>query len=205
MDPILPAFWNWFLQYSAIFVTAGLTFASSFALYLIGTRRPRLLWYATDPALVPMPQPANTASSPPPTTHVGTATLFIFNDGRAPAREVHVGHFGTPPAHGVWPDIPRETVNLTGGGTAIRFPVIPPKVLVGISYLMFIPMTANSIDQLVSYVGSEDGWARRIPVVPQRLYPPWVIFLLRLLWLAGLWVVVNALVTLIIFLWHLYR
>jgi hypothetical protein len=127
--------------------------------------------------------------------------VFIYNNGRAPAREVLVGHFGVPPANGVWPDIPRDAVDLPGGGTAIRFPVIPPKVTVSISYLMF---AATAIEQIVSYIGSEDGYARRLPVMVQRVFPRWLIVILWALMIAGIWVAVNALLTLIIFLWRLY-
>jgi hypothetical protein len=207
---MLPLFWDWFLQYSSFFLTAALSFLVSYLIYLIGTRRPNLIWYASNPQLIPLrlppanPQAEANAQPLPQATHVGTASVFLYNAGRAPARDVFVGHFGVPPANGVLPDIPRENVNLPGGGTAIRFPVIPPKVTVSISYLMFPPLTAMAIEQIVSYVGSEDGYARRIPVMVQRVFPRWLIVLLWVLLGAGVWVAFNGLLTLIVFLWRLY-
>jgi hypothetical protein len=201
--PILPVFWDWFLKYSSFFLTAALSVLGSYIIYLVGTRRPNLIWYATNPQLIPLPA---TGQQPLlPGTRVGTATLFIYNNGRAPAREVLVGHFGPTPLNAVFPDIPRNDINLPGGGTAIQFPVIPPKVLVNISYLLSppVPLVA-SLDQIVSYVSSEEGYAKRIPVILQRIFPPWVNFSIRVLNFLGLWVVLNAMLTLIVFLWRLY-
>jgi hypothetical protein len=106
-----------------------------------------------------------------PVAPIGTFSLFLFNQGKAPAREVHVGHFYLP-ASNVFPDIPRDNIQTPGGGIAIRFPVIPPLTLITISYLIFGNF---SIDNVISYVGSEEGAAQRVPVVLQRVFPGWAI------------------------------
>jgi hypothetical protein len=123
--------------------------------------------------------------------------MFIFNQGKAAARELHVGHYWFP-ACSVYPDIPRQTVTLPGGGTAIRFPTIPPRTLITISYLV---LGNFAVDQIISYVGSEDGVAQRIPVILQRVYPKWLNrFLFGLIILGG-WVLLNVCISLIHYLW----
>ncbi len=90
---------------------------------------------------------------------LGTFSLHVFNQGRAPAREVCVGHIWLP-AHNVFPDIPREVEQTPGGSTIIRFPVVPPGTLISISYL--IP-GAFTVVTIISYLGYEDGIARPDP------------------------------------------
>jgi hypothetical protein len=101
----------------------------------------------------------------------------------------------------VFPDIPREELVTPGGGKAIRFPVLPPKTLIIISYLTFGIFT---VEQILSYVGSEQGLAKRIPVMLQRIWPPWVLKLVYALLVLGLWVALNALWSLIMHLWSVY-
>lgn len=88
-----------------------------------------------------------------------------------------------------------------GGGRAIRFAVLPPKTLVGISYLFF---GLHTVQNILSYVGSEEGAGKAIPVVLQRVWPPWILRILQVLLLAGLWVAVNATWSLIKLLWIVY-
>jgi hypothetical protein len=88
-----------------------------------------------------------------------------------------------------------------GGGKAIRFALIPPKTVISISYLFFGVM---SLEQIISYVGWEGGGAKKIPVLLQRVWPRWYLTTLWVVFLAGLWVLVNALVSLIQFLWLVY-
>ena len=197
-------FWSWLLKYSSFLVTGVVSFFVGYLLWLFTTKRANLIFYVSQTQWVrlpnvPAPAPGPAAQQLP--THLGTGTLFLWNAGKAPAREVHVGHHSLP-AHGVFPDIPRNIVNLLGGGIAIQFPIIPPKTLVSVSYLLFPPVT--TIDQIVSYVGSENGYATRIPVMLQRIFPKWVNAVLWALLLAGIWVAVNAAWSLTKFLWVVY-
>ena len=131
---------------------------------------------------------------------IGTFTLFLWNQGKAPASEVHVGHFWLP-ANNVFPDIPREIIKTPGGGMAIRFPILPPQTLISISYLFFGVFTVQNI---LSYVGSESGAAKHIPVMLQPIWSPWVLRATLVLMLLGIWVAVNALWSLVKFLWSTY-
>lgn len=101
----------------------------------------------------------------------------------------------------VFPDIPRETLQTQGGGSAIRFPTIPPKTAVTIAYLYF---GTQSVEQIISYVGWEGGRAKRIPVILQRVWPKWFNATVIAVFFAGVWVVVNAIVSLIKLLWLVY-
>jgi len=141
--------------------------------------------------------PQQGQQQPPP---IGTFTLFLWNAGKAPAREVHVGHFWLP-ASNVFPDLPRQLISTPSGGQAIKFPMIPPKTAISISYLFFGVFT---VEQIISYVGWEEGTAKKIPVMLQRIWPKWWITTLQVLLVAGIWVVVNALLSLIEFLWRVH-
>jgi hypothetical protein len=79
--------------------------------------------------------------------------------------------------------------------------VIPPKTLVVISYLYFGTMP---VEQIISYVGWEGGTAKRIPVILQRVWPKWYTTTLVAIFIAGLWVVVNGVLSLIRLLWWVY-
>ena len=101
----------------------------------------------------------------------------------------------------MYPDIQREVVHTPGGGIAIRFPVIAPKTVISISYLYFGVLT---VEQIISYVGWEGGTAKKIPVLLQRVWPKWQLIINWAIWVAGVWVVLNSVLSLIVFLWSVY-
>jgi hypothetical protein len=150
---------------------------------------------------VVVPVPANQPSQAGQQTTIGTFTLFLWNAGKASAREVLVGHFGQPPPHSVYPDLPRNTVNTPGGGAVVRFQTIPARTLVSITYLLWGVQVRQ---QTISYVTSESGQAKTIPVMLQRIWPKWYTTLCVVLFFVGMWVVLNALISLIGFLWVTY-
>lgn len=190
-------FWAWLLKYSSFLLTGVVSLIVGYILNRIQTREAHLVYYTSHAQWVTLPaQPGAAAVGP-----IGTFALFLWNPGKAPAHEVHVGHVSFLPSNNVYPDIPREIVTTPGGGVAVRFAVIPPKTLVTISYLYFGVLT---VEQIISYVGWEGGTAKRIPVILQRVWPKWYIATLWALMLAGLWVVVNAVLSLIEFLWRVY-
>jgi hypothetical protein len=90
---------------------------------------------------------------------------------------------------------------MPGGGVAIRFPTIPARTLATISYLIFPPTT---LDTILAYVGSDDGPAKRIPVMLQRIWPQWYLRMLFVLLIAGIWVALNFVIVLVKFLWTVY-
>ncbi len=188
-------FWAWLLKYSSFLITGAVSLAVGWLLHIVTTRRPELIHYLSHQQWVTLRQQQNQ-----PPTHIGTVTLFLFNQGKAPAKDVHIGHT-TLPAHNVFPDIPREIVQLPSGGSAIRFPVFPARTLVSISYLFWGPLT---VEQFLAYVESEDGMSKRIPVMLQRIWPQWWIRFAGVLFFAGLWVLVNAAWTLVSYLWRTY-
>ncbi len=186
-------FWTWFLKYSAFFGTGLTSVLVAWWIDRFITRRSKLLFYTTHPQWVTLPP----VQGQPAIAPIETFSLFLENQGKAPAREVHVGHFWLP-ACNVYPDIPREIIATHGGGTAIRFPVIPPRVPIVISYLIFGNF---AVENIVSYIGSEDGAAQRIPVMLQRIFPRWVQRMLVVVMFLGAWVLLNVLLTLIRYLW----
>src|SRR5579859_6320353 len=118
-------FWEWFLKYSSFLVTGVVSLCVGYILHKLTTGKADLICYTSQPAYVVIPpQPGQ-----PPNPPLGTFTLFLFNQGKAPAKEVHIGHIRLPP-HNIYPDIPSEEVRTPAGGTAIRFAVIPPGVMI---------------------------------------------------------------------------
>ena len=189
-------FWEWLLKYSSFFLTGVVSLITGYILHRLTTQRADLVYYTSHAQWVTLPQTGQTPATGP----IGTFALFLWNPGKAPARNVYVGHFFLP-ANNVFPDIQRETVPTQGGGQAIRFPLIPPKTVVVISYLYF---GAQSVEQIISYVGWEEGKAKRIPVILQRVWPKWFNVMVISIFVAGVWVVINAVVSLTRLLWSVY-
>jgi hypothetical protein len=190
-------FWAWLLKYSSFLITGVVSFIVSYIFYRLTSRFSDLIFYTSHVQWVTLPPQQNAPAVGP----IGTFTLFLWNQGKAPAREVHVGHFFLP-GNNVFPDIPRNIVQTPSGGEAIRFPVVPPKTLVSISYLFF---GTHSVEQIVSYVGWEEGRAKRIPVILQRIWPRWFNAMALMFFVAGMWVVVNIVFSLIKYLWVVYH
>lgn len=190
-------FWAWLLKYSSLLVTGVVSFIVGYALYRVTTRRSDLIYYTSPPQWVTLPPQQGQPPPPPP---IGTFTLFLWNAGNAPARDVQVGHYWLP-ANNVYPDLPRQAAPTTGGGMTMTFASIPPKTLVSMSYLFYGIFT---VEQIISYVNWEQGTAKKIPVMLLRIYPPWVIAIVRALMIAGAWVAINAVWSLVKFLWSVY-
>ncbi len=190
-------FWGWLLKYSSFFITGIVSLLVGWLLHRLTSTRAELVYYASHVQFVtlPPPQPGQPAVGP-----IGTFALFLWNPGKAPAREVHVGHFWLP-ANNVFPDIPRDVTPTPGGGAALRFPVIPPKTVVSISYLFFGIYT---MEQIISYVGWEGGSAKKIPVILQRIWPKWFTSALSVIFFLGLWTTLNIFLTVIEWLWRVY-
>ena len=189
-------FWDWLFKYASFLVTGVVSVIAGLLLHRVTTKRADLIYYRSNAQWVTLPPQQGQPAIPP----IGTFTLFLWNQGRAPARNVHIGHFWLP-ANNVYPDIPRDIVKTPGGGIALRFPIVPPRTLVSISYLFF---GVHTLETILSYVGSEDGPGKHIPVMLQRVFPKWALVVIQILFFAGLWVAINALWSLIKFLWAVY-
>lgn len=165
-------------------------FVVTISVYFYTREKTKLVYYISPTAWIqyhpPAPQPPQAANLPAlQPVWIGTGTLFIWNAGKAAAENVQIGHHDALPAHGVLPDVQRNELPLPGGGSVIEFPSLPPKTLISISYLFFLP--AASVENFVSYVQSRAGSAKRIPVMLQRVWPQWVNIVIGVLLLAGLW------------------
>ncbi len=132
--------WPWLLKYSSLLMTGAITFVVSYILHRVNTKRSALIFYTSHLQFVPLPNPplpvpgqAQAIQQAP--NMVGTFTLFIYNDGKATAKNVQVGHFVQPFVHSVFPDIPRIDGKTPGGGWLMRLEFIPPKTMVTITYL----------------------------------------------------------------------
>ena len=93
-------FWAWLFKYSAFLVSGLLSVLVAWYIDRFITRRAKLVFYTSHPQWVALPQTPGQAAVAP----IGTFSLFVYNQGKAPAREVHVGHFYMP-ACSVFPDI----------------------------------------------------------------------------------------------------
>jgi hypothetical protein len=103
-------FWLWLLKYSSLLVTGVISFGVSYCVWWLTNRRSYLIYYTSHPQWVTMPAQQGQQAPPP----IGTFTLFLWNPGKAPAKEVHVGHFWLP-ANNVYPDLPRNIVPTPSG------------------------------------------------------------------------------------------
>jgi len=126
-------FWQWLLRYSSFLVTGAVSLLVGLLLDRWTRHRANLIYYFTHPQIVrinpPIPPGAVVqAGAQPVQNEIGTLTLFLWNQGKAPAKEVHVGHTFLPAAYSVYPDIPAEQNPLPGGGVALRFPIFPEGV-----------------------------------------------------------------------------
>ena len=151
-------FLAWLLKYSSFLITGVVSLLVGWLLDRLTTKTARLIYYTSHTQWVALPP----QQGQPPLQPIGTFTLFLWNQGKAPSKEVHIGHFWLP-ANNVYPDIPRQVNATPGGGVAMRFPIVPPRTLISISYLYF---GSSTVDQIVSYVGSEDAIAAEcLPVL----------------------------------------
>jgi hypothetical protein len=191
-------FWAWLLKYSSLLVTGAVSFAVSYALYRLTNTRSDLIYYTSHVQYVTIPPQQGQQQLPP----IGTFTLFVWNGGNAPAKDVQIGYYWLP-ANNVYPNVQRQTVALPGpgGGQVMTFGSIPPKTILSISHLFYNVFT---VEQIISYVNWEQGTAKRIPVMLKRIWPKWYQRVLWALLIAGTWVAINATFSLIKFLWMVY-
>ena len=187
---------TWLLKYSSFFLTGVVTFVVTWLADRLISKRASLVCYTSHQQYVKLPPVQGQAPLQP----IGTFTLFLWNQGKAPSKDVHVGHYVLP-AHNVHPDIPREIIDTPSGGKAIRFSILPPRTLVSISYLHFgvIPEA-----QIIGYISSEEGTARRIPVLLQRVWPGWWNKTAVAIFFVGVWAVITAILNVIELLWRVY-
>jgi hypothetical protein len=127
-------------------------------------------------------------TTPPsgPTIFVHTHAVVLRNVGRRSATNVRLRH-NVLPDFTIWPEIQHHVEDLPGSGREIVIPTLIPGEQITVSYLYFAPVT---FDQINAGILSNEGFARQIPVLLQRVYPRWLNRTLAALILIGLiWVV----------------
>lgn len=129
---------------------------------------------------------------------IHTFSLFLWNQGKAAAKNIEIGHHFRP-LHSVYPDVVRNEVQTPGGGMAIQIPSISPKTQVTITYLL-INLPPNT--PVVSHVTYENGPTHHVQVQFQRVYSKRVQLLIGLLILAGIYVVIGWLWQIALLIWH---
>ncbi len=103
-----------------------------------------------------------------PTT-INTHSIVLRNVGRRPATNVRMSHLYLPEFN-IWPPVPYSVEQVPNTGPEIVIPIMVPDQELTISYLYFPPMTVSEVNSGVRF---DEGIATSIPVLLQRLYPPW--------------------------------
>lgn len=126
--------------------------------------RPKLIMYfghSSATRLVPDP-PAQPFS-------VHSHSLFVRNNGRAPARNVRISH-AVLTNFSVWPQVPYQVNDLPQGGREIVFPVLLPRQTITITYIYFPPVVFT---QFRTGVQSDECIAKGTTVFPAIMPPIW--------------------------------
>lgn len=87
-------FWAWLLRYSSFLITGVVSVVTGYILHRLTTKYVDLIYYYGHVQWVLPP------IQPPPAQpqHVGTFSLFLWNNGEAAAKNVRVGHYNFLPA-----------------------------------------------------------------------------------------------------------
>jgi hypothetical protein len=104
-------FWAWLLKYSSFLLTGVVSLITGYILHKLTTQRADLVFYTSHAQWVTLPAREDVAAVGP----IGTFALFLWNPGKAPAKEAHVGHFFLP-ANNVFPDIREKRSRHRAGG-----------------------------------------------------------------------------------------
>ncbi len=113
---------------------------------------------------------------------IHTHAVVLRNVGRRSATNVRLRH-NVLPDFIIWPEPQHSIANLPSGGREIVIPTLVPGQQITVSYLYFPPLT---VDQINTGIQSDEGFARQIPVLLQRVYPKWFNLMATALMLVGL-------------------
>ncbi len=113
---------------------------------------------------------------------VNTHAVVLRNTGRTAATNVRLHHF-TLPDFTIYPHLQYSVDELPGGGSDIVIPTLVPGEEITVSYLYFPPLTFARVN---AGIKSDQGLARQIPVLLQRIYPKWFNISAALLLLVGI-------------------
>jgi hypothetical protein len=113
---------------------------------------------------------------------VHTHAVVLRNIGRRSATNVRLRH-NVLPDFVIWPDVQHRVEDLSGGNREIVIPTLVPGEQIIVSYLYFPPLTFAQVN---AGIRSNEGFAREIPVLVQRVHPRWFNLLAAALMLIGL-------------------
>ena len=115
-------------------------------------------------------------------TVVHSHAVVLRTAGRRSATNVRLHHH-TLPDFDIYPSIDYSTSTLNDGSIDIVIPTMPPGREITISYLYFPPLVATNIN---AGIDSNEGVAKQIPVLLQRMMPSWFNRLALLMMIVGL-------------------
>jgi hypothetical protein len=158
---------------AALFSGAATILAVIFAQWLRG--KAKLIAYSPNNTFFQLKSPEADA----PTITIQSGQVMVQNIGRQSARHVQITTVpGGPPAgYSIIPSLVHSTTVGANGEWIVEIPFIAGGELITLQVL-----NGNRIDS----VRSEDGVARFVPVVHQRLFPLWVRAVVAILLLLGL-------------------
>lgn len=155
-------------------------------------RGPRLIVYFGHASAFTVNDLKDAQGNPLPPATIHTHTLIIRNVGRATAHNVRVGHFILPDNFNVWRGVQHRVEAIPGGAAKdIVINTMVPREELQISYLYGPPLTFN---QIHSGVKSDEGLATGWNVTLERVWPRWLLNLLRALLVVGVVATVYVIV-----------
>lgn len=101
---------------------------------------------------------------------INTHTIVLTNSGREPATNVRLHHHRLPDFN-VSPAVPHRVEDLPDGSKDIVIPTLIREKTLFVSYLYGAPLIAAEIN---NGIDCDQGVARPIKVLLQRVYPRWV-------------------------------
>ena len=108
-----------------------------------------------------------------PQVDIYTHSIMIRNIGRKPALNLKVGHRIQNISNmvAVYPPVEYKICPINGSGEEIRFERLLPNQLITITYVYSPPLDYRQIN---TYVESDEGMAKLVPVLLNRQWPKWL-------------------------------
>ena len=138
------------------------------ALNRIVERKPRIIYY--------LGQVSTFRLSTPQQFVLFTHSIVVVNNGKKSAKGVRIGHNVLPDNFNIYPSVNYEIETLPSGEKDIKIPTMVPGEQITISYLYFPPLT---LDRINSSIKHDDGFAKRLYVLPTPQFPKWMIRILQ--------------------------